>query len=139
MSPFGVSMIVVSFQITTATGGAYTSSTSTVTGQPASGAYLLEAVEWIDGTLADGVDFVLSSINPSGVDRILLDVDDANNDAWYQPRIYGNNPATGATWANGADVTAAYTQLVVTGTLKLAVTSGGDDKTGKCLVYLKKC
>lgn len=122
-------MKVVTFHITTATGGAYTSSPSTVTGQPSSGAYLLHKVVWVDGTLADGVDAVLSVTNtPSGVDTTLLTLTNANNDADYYPReLEDDNTGTATTF---------YTLPVVDGTLKLAVTNGGDAKTGLCLVYL---
>jgi hypothetical protein len=130
-------MIAVTFNITTATGGAYTSSATTVTGQPASGIYLLDAVKWVDGTLADGVDAVLSVTDtPGGADDTLLTLTNADNDAWYYPRADAHTTA-GAALEEGADKTATRTRLVVHGTLKLAVTNGGDAKTGKCIVYLK--
>jgi len=129
---------VVKFTIATDGAGAYTS--TSLDGLVGSGGpYLLHAVEWVDGNQDNGVDFTLSITDtPSGVDRSVLVVANADNDAWYQPRIYGNNPADGATWANGADVTASYAELVVTGRLKLAVTNGGATKAGACFVYLKK-
>lgn len=122
-------MIVVKFTITTNGSGDYTSTPSTVAGQPSWGTYLLYAVQWIDGTLADGVDAVLSLTgNPGSVDKTLLTLTDANNDAWYYPRV------TESDNAGGALVT--YALQVVEGTLKLAVTDGGDTKAGACLVYL---
>lgn len=125
-------MIVVTFNITTDGSSAYTSTPATVTGQPASGAYLLHAVEWVDGDLADGVDAVLSITGtPSGVDKTLLTLTNADNDLWYYPwaLTVKNDGSTAAT--------DFFTEQVVIGTLKLTVASGGATKTGKCLVYLK--
>lgn len=89
---------------------------------------LLYAVEWIDGDLADGVDAVLSVINtPSAVDATLLTLTDANADDWYYPRDLAHD-------AVGAALT-DRTLFMLNGTLKLAVTDGGDTKTGGCIVY----
>lgn len=129
-------MKIVTFEITTATGGAYTSTddATTVKSQiAADGPYLLHAVEWVDGTLADGVDAVLSLINtPSGVDKTILTLTNADNDLWYYPwtLVSKNDGSTAAT--------DFFAEQVVTGQLKLAVTNGGDAKTGKCLVYLRE-
>jgi hypothetical protein len=88
----------------------------------------LVAVQWIDGDLADGVDAVLSSVyTPSGVDQTLLTLTDANSDAWYYPRTLEHG-ATGSALAT-------YTLPVIEGTLSLAISSGGDTKTGGCIVY----
>jgi hypothetical protein len=123
-------MIAVTFNITTDGSEAYTSTTDLgVSGQPASGAYLLHAVQWIDGTLTDGVDAVLSVTDaPGGADTTLLTLTNANDDAWYYPQVFVDTNA-------GVDTT-FYTHQVVAGKLKLAVTSGGASKTGKCVVYL---
>ena len=125
-------MIVVTFQITTTGSGAYTSTTDGgVTGQPSSGAYLLHAVEWVDGSLDNSHAATLSITNtPSGVDKTLLTIaaGEGDDDIWYYPQTLVHDP--------GAEDTTFYTMQVVIGTLKLAVTSGGASKTGKCLVYL---
>lgn len=128
-------MKVVTFIITTDASGAYTSTddATTVKGQlRADGPYLLHAVEWVDGTLADGVDAVLSQTStPSGVDTTLLTLTNADNDAWYYPwkLVVANDGSTAAT--------DFFTEQIVSGELKLAVTSGGDTLSGKCIVYLK--
>jgi hypothetical protein len=116
----------VQFEITTATGGAYTSAAVDVVPP-----VLLYAVEWIDGDLADGVDATVKSVNnSSGVDVTLLTLTNADNDAWYYPTVVENDNA-------GAALTS--TRLpVVAGQLQLAVTSGGDAKVGKCIVYLMR-
>jgi hypothetical protein len=97
----------------------------------------LQAVHWIDGTFADGVDAVLSMVSDDGAaaDTTLLTLTDANDDAWYYPQT----PAQDNT---GVDVTSdgtneIYTQQIVDGRLKLAVTSGGNEKTGGCIVYIE--
>lgn len=94
---------------------------------------LLYAVEWIDGTFDDGVDAVLSvTKTPSGVDQTLLTLTDANNDAWYYPRILVHDAAgTALTGTSGGD----RERAVINGVLSLAVTSGGASKSGGCIVY----
>jgi hypothetical protein len=71
----------------------------------------------------------------AAADTTLLTLTDANDDAWYYPQT----PAQDNT---GADVTSdgtneIYTQQIVDGRLKLAVTSGGNEKTGGCIVYIE--
>lgn len=89
---------------------------------------LLWEVEWIDDDLADGVDAVLSVINtPSGVDRTLLTLTDANDDAWYRPREVEQDDA-------GSDATNRV-PVVIAGTLQLVISSGGDTKTGGMVIY----
>lgn len=138
-------MKTVMFDITTTSGGAYDSSTSanapTIKGgsSSTSGPHLLYAVEWVDTDFDAGVDAVLSVTGtPSGADLTLLTLSNADAEAIYYPRVdaHGN---TGAAWSEGADKTATRVEQIVHGTLKLVVSSGGNVKTGKCLVYLKEC
>lgn len=90
---------------------------------------LLYAVEWVDGDFTDGVDAVLSNVAaPSGVDKTLLTLTNANNDAVYYPRLVEHDNV-------GAALTTT-TLILVDGSLKLAVTSGGASHTGGCNVYL---
>lgn len=94
------------------------------------GPLLLHAVEWVDGDLADGVDAVLSMTNTlSGVDKTLLTLTNADNDAWHYPRALAQG-------VDGANLTGVYVRQIVEGTLKLVVAAGGNAKTGKCIVYL---
>jgi len=111
-----------------------TSGTSSATG-PAVFGYL-EAVDWIDGTYADGVDAVLACVNTNtGVDYTVLTLTDANSDARYHPR----SPLHSQT---GAALTFDSTQgqsgvIILNGNLKLTVTSAGSTAgvTGGCVVY----
>lgn len=99
-------------------------------------AYELLGVEWIDGDYADGVDAVLSCVNTrSGVDRTLLTLTDANSDAFHQPLRVAQD-ALGADLDTAGDV--AYARPIVDGDLKLVVSSGGNAKTGGCVVFLKE-
>lgn len=92
-------------------------------------AYLLHAVEWIKGTFDNGVDATLQCVNTlSGVDRTLLTLTDANNDALHYPRVLEADNAGGAL--------TTYTLPLVDGDLELTVEQGGDTKTGGCVVYL---
>ena len=124
-------MYVVKFSITTSAAGAYTSAIATAPGSDLDnlGPKLLYAVEWVDGTLDDGVDAVLSvTATPSGVDKTLLTLTNANDDAWYHPRGVEHDAA-------GAALTTRALSVVY-GTLKLVVSAGGNVKTGACWVYL---
>lgn len=89
----------------------------------------LYAVEWVDGTLADGVDAVLSVTNtPSGVNKTLLTLTDANDDAWYQPREDRHSNAGAAASANDQF-------MVIAGTLSLTISSAVAAQVGGAVVY----
>lgn len=111
---------------TTATGGAVTVKSGHVCGK-------LIAVQWVDGDLADGVDAVLTVAN-SVHPVTLLTLTDANSDAWYQPRVPMHDTVGAAVTFDGTNE--LYTEAVVDGALQLAITSGGDAKTGGTYVWL---
>ena len=95
---------------------------------------LLYAVEWIDGTLDDGVDGTLKAVTTSSaVDMTLLTLTDANDDAFYYPRhqVHGNDGA--ALTLDGTRI--AFDLPLIDGTLQLTIASGGNAKTGGCIVY----
>lgn len=95
---------------------------------------ILKAVEWIDGDLADGVDAVLSFVSAnSGVSRTLLTLTNANDDDWYFPHEAAHDNAGAAVTFDGTNE--VYVQPVISGTLSLVISSGGDTKTGGCVVY----
>jgi hypothetical protein len=128
-------MKTVTFDITTAADGSYDSTTTTnaptVKGQASSagGPYLLYAVEWVDTDFDAGVDAVLSvTSTPSGADRTLLTLTNADAEAWYYAQVLVSD--------NTGTATTFYVPQVVDGKLKLVVSAGGNVKTGKCLVYL---
>lgn len=120
----------VTFNIQTKANGAYNSITDGgVLGQiGALGPMLLYAVEWVDDDLENGVDAVLSCTGESGVTKTLLTLTDANNDATYYPRT--------AEHGNGGGEIDFFTLPLVEGILSLAVTDGGDTKSGKCILSL---
>jgi hypothetical protein len=91
---------------------------------------LLHSVEWIDGDLADGVGAVLSyTSSDEAVARTLLTLTAANDDAVYYPRELEDDNA-------GAALTGVYTMPIVNGALKLVISSGGNAKTGGCVVHI---
>jgi predicted RecA/RadA family phage recombinase len=104
----------------------------TVTGEEAVFGYL-DAVDWIDGSFADGVDAVLSVYNTNtGVDVTLLTLTNADSDARYYPRaIVHSEAGVALTGTSGGD----RARMLMNGVPKLAVTSGGDVKTGGCVIY----
>lgn len=96
----------------------------------------LYAVEWIDGTLADGVDAVLSCVRDNNAaDVTLLTLTDANSDAWYQPRVPCHDAAGAAVTFDGTNE--IYCKPLVNGYLKLVVADGGSAKAGGCIVYVE--
>ena len=90
---------------------------------------LLHEVEWIDGTFDNGVDAVLSVVRDGdAADKTLVTLTNADNDASYLVRPEVSTIA-------GAAVTGVVDRTVINGKLKLVVSSGGNDKTGGCIVY----
>jgi hypothetical protein len=93
---------------------------------------MLYAVQWIDGTFDDGVDAVIST-GGSDVPRTLLTLTDANDDVLYYPRDVQHG-LTGAalTGTAGGD----RCLPLICGLLQVAITSGGNAKTGGCVLYI---
>lgn len=94
----------------------------------------LDRVTWVDGTLADGVDAVLTVTNtPAEVNETLLTLTDANADAVYRPReVVHGNTGTALTGTAGGD----RVMPIVSGLLSLAITDGGSALTGGAIVYI---
>jgi len=88
---------------------------------------LLVAVSWIDGSLADGVDAVLSTQDSEGA-QTLLTLTNANNDAVYYPRHDACSSAGTAQSSN-------QEFPLLAGTLRLVISSGGSAASGGCIVY----
>lgn len=95
----------------------------------------LYAVEFVDGDLADGGGSTLTCQNTaSGVANTLLALANplSNADAWFYPRTLVNDQAGAAlTGTSGGD----RDLPVINGVLRWAITSGGSEKTGGCIVY----
>lgn len=91
----------------------------------------LHEVEWVVGDFVTGVDFTLSVTGtPSGVDKTLLAVTNANANKVYLPRTLEHN-------GTGGDL-ATYDKHYIHGKLKLVVAQGGAAKTGRVFIRLKK-
>lgn len=114
---------------TNSSGAATITSTQAVKG-------FLYKVKWVDVDLVDAVTGVLSVIEtPEGVDETLLTLSnpDANADKNYYPRdVVHSATGTALTGTAGGD----RIEPLVVGKLKLVIASGGDTKTGGCVVYI---
>lgn len=95
---------------------------------------LIYAVQWIDGSFDDGVGAVLSCQNfgGQGVAFTILTLTNANNDALYHLLVPASDE-TGAALTIGTDPVSA--PQFFDGKLRLVVSSGGNTKTGGCIVY----
>jgi hypothetical protein len=95
----------------------------------------VEAVEWIDGTLDDGVGAVVSCVRDDDAsDLTILTLTNANNDAMYYPRHQVHGSTGTALTLDGTRI--AFTEPIANGFLKLVVSSGGNAKAGGCIVYV---
>ena len=92
---------------------------------------LLHAVEWTDGDLANGVDFVLSQVRDNDAANItLLSVDDANDDAVYYPRY----PLVKS---DGSAIADQFDRAFINGSFRLVIDDGGNAKSGGATVYVE--
>ncbi len=94
----------------------------------------LYAVRWVDGSLADGVDAVLTVENAGGqgLSHTLLTLTDANADAFYYPRhVVHGEAAAALTGTSGGD----RAMPLLDGTLRLVIADGGNAATGGAIVY----
>jgi hypothetical protein len=92
---------------------------------------LLYAVRWVDGDFADGVDAVISTQGHEAA-ATLLTLSNADDDAWYYPRVVVQNAA-------GVDLTGLVggdrDLPLMVGVPRLVVSSGGSVLTGGCILY----
>ncbi|MBA4420268.1 MAG: hypothetical protein C0391_03900 [Anaerolinea sp.] len=95
----------------------------------------LVAVQWIDGDLADGVGFTLSTINTEAANNLLV-VANANSDKMYYPKEIPHKTEDGAalTATSGGD----RVFPIMDGIPQLAITSGGDSKSGGCILFFRE-
>jgi hypothetical protein len=90
----------------------------------------LYAVEWLDGDLANGVDATVTITNrATGVDRTVLTLTNADNDAFY-------HVGAGVYDAAGGTIAGSYVPVIVDGTLTVTVANGGSAKAGGIRFYL---
>lgn len=90
---------------------------------------LLFGIEWVVGSFDTGVDAVVSmQTTPSGVAKTVLTLTNANANAFYNPREAEHDNT-------GAAITGAYCYPLVVGKPRLTVSSGGNTKTGTCILY----
>jgi len=95
----------------------------------------LYAVAWVDGSLVDNNTSVLSVINSDAATTLLtLGSGEGDSDDIKYPRVLVQDlEDTDLTGTAGGD----RAMPVISGTLRLVIASGGDKKTGGCLVYIE--
>lgn len=98
----------------------------------------LIAVYWDDGTLADGVDAVLSYTNTVGDSVTLLTLTDANVHLMYYPREQVHDNTGAALWYEAANSEMVAESPIVAGALKLVIAAGGATKTGGAYCYIEE-
>ena len=96
---------------------------------------LLHAIQWVDGDLADGVDAVVSVQGHDNMATVLSTLTDANSDALIYPRAPVHDLAGVGLTLDGTRV--AFDCPLVVGTPRLVVASGGDAKTGGCILFVE--
>jgi hypothetical protein len=91
---------------------------------------LLIGIEWVVGTFDAGVDAVITlQDSPSGVARTLLTLTNANSNAFYNVRE-AEHDNTGT-----ATTTGSTCYPLIVGKPQVVVSSGGNAKTGKVILY----
>lgn len=89
----------------------------------------LYAIQWIDGTFANGVDAVFTITDEaSGVDQTLLTLTNADDDAWYYPRTTADDLA-------GSAIATEFVRLILNGKLEMVVSAGGNVLEGGAIVF----
>jgi hypothetical protein len=88
------------------------------------------AIELIDGSFENGVDwtFACATPNDSGVARNLFVIADANDDKMYYPRTLEHLATDGT-------VLTTHCHPLVNGGVKLTIAQGGNAKTGGAIIY----
>ncbi len=94
------------------------------------------AVEWIDGTLANGVGAVLSVVrDDNAANTTLLTLTNANDDAVYYPMAAAHdNAGAGVTYDGTNEI---YTPQIVNGFLSLVISDGGNAASGGAIAYVR--
>ena len=106
----------------------------TVKGDAVSGK--VYAIAWIDGTFADNVTAVISTIeNEAATTLLTLAAGEGDDDVVYYPRALACDAgATALTGTAGGD----RVRPIAVGKLQLVVAAGGSAKEGGCIVYIEE-
>lgn len=111
------------------TGATNSGGAATLTGERTIYGFLY-AVEWQDGSFDDGVDAVLTCLNPeTAVTYTHCTLTNANDDAFYYPRVQFHDTAAGAA------LTGQYGMVLLNGTPIITIAQGGNVKTGGATLH----
>jgi hypothetical protein len=93
----------------------------------------LDAVDVVDGDLADNFDLTLAYVNSQGVTKTLLTLTNLSADATYHPRhVVHGETGTALTGTAGGDRTGP----LVAGKVTVTTADGGVTKSGAVILYV---
>ena len=93
----------------------------------------LNAVDVVDGDLADNFDLTLTYVNSQGVTKTLLTLTNLSADATYYPRhVVHGETGTALTGTSGGDRTGP----LVAGKVTVTTADGGVTKSGAVILYV---
>jgi len=93
----------------------------------------LNAVDVVDGDLADNFDLTLTYVNSQGVTKTLLTLTNLSADATYYPRhVLHGETGTALTGTSGGDRTGP----LVAGKVTVTTADGGATKSGAVILYV---
>lgn len=89
---------------------------------------LVQAVQLVDGDLADGVDISVYNSTLDG-DFLILTKADFNSDSMYYPRVLEHLNTDGTALST-------HTLPVISGQIKVVITQGGNVKSGAVVLHI---
>ena len=93
----------------------------------------LDAVDVVDGDLADNFDLTLAYVNSQGVTKTLLTLTNLSADATHYPRhVVSGETGTALTGTAGGD----RTKPLVAGKVTVTTADGGVTKSGAVILYV---
>lgn len=94
---------------------------------------ILQAVQIVQGTLADGAADITIKAESAGLEQTVLALTNVADSAIYYPRVVGNKPGDGTELkADGYYVSGL---MLLAGRVKVVVAQGGNKTSGAVILY----